>query len=148
MKFFLLLTILLTSSLSFAAAGDRGIGALIGNPVGLSGKFWLSEDHAVDGGLALSLGEHSNLSLHSDFLLHNFSAFYLNDDIPLDFFYGLGGRMEFADEIEFGARFPLGLVHMMKDHNADVFAEIAPILDFLGRTGIELHFGVGARYYF
>lgn len=148
MKYFFLLLLLLTSQLTFAAAGERALGALIGNPVGVSGKFWLNDDHAVDGAFALSLGEHSNISLHSDYLFHNFSAFYFNDEVPLDFYYGIGGRMEFADEIELGVRIPLGLVHMMKEQSADVFAEIAPILDFLGRTGIELHFGVGARYYF
>jgi hypothetical protein len=138
----------LLSFATFAAEGDKGIGLILGNPTGLSGKYWLSESHAVDGGLAWSFGKHSNLSLHSDYLLHNQEAFFFNDTVPLDLFYGIGARMEFDDDIELGVRIPVGLVHNLKQDSADVFAEIAPILDFVSRTGLELHFAVGGRYYF
>ena len=138
----------LISLSAFAAEGDKGIGILLGNPVGVTGKYWLPDNHAIDAGLGMSWGRHSNLSFHSDYLLQNDAAFYYNDTVALDFYYGLGARMEFADEIELGARIPLGLVHKYEDSAADMFAEIAPIIDFLGRTGLELHFGFGARYYF
>jgi hypothetical protein len=56
--------------------------------------------------------------------------------------------MEFADDIEVGVRLPVGLAHKVEGGSADVFAEIAPIVDFISRTGIELHWLFGARYYF
>ena len=67
------LFILLCSLPVFAnSEGDLGIGAMIGNPVGVSAKYWLGGTKAVDGGLGFSIGSsHTNLSLHSDFLLHN-----------------------------------------------------------------------------
>lgn len=148
MRFVLAIFLLLLTTHTFAQAGQMGVGVMLGNPTGINGKYWLDEERAVDGGLGLSLGPSTNASLHSDFLLHNFSAFYLNETVPLDFYYGIGGRLEFADEIELGVRIPIGLVNQMKEKNADVFAEIAPILDFVGRTGIELHFAAGGRYYF
>lgn len=148
MKFLSTLVLLLTTSTLLAASGDMGIGFMLGNPTGLNGKYWLNDQHAVDGGLALSLGKHTNLSLHSDYLLHNDAAFYLNDVYPLDLYYGLGGRMEFGDDLEIGVRIPVGLAHRMNEKNADIFAEIAPIIDFIGRTGVEMHFGIGGRYYF
>jgi hypothetical protein len=144
--FIFALTFLSLSAL--AAQGDMGVGVLIGNPVGVSGKYWLEGGHAVDAGAGLAWGSHSNMSVHSDYLLQNDAAFYYNDTIPLDLYYGLGGRMAFADEIELGLRIPVGLVHRFENDSSDMFAEVAPIVDFVGRTGIELNFGFGARYYF
>lgn len=143
------LVVLITLFLAQAAFAQKtGVGVSLGNPTGLNGKYWLSGDRAVDAGLAMSLGEHSNVSIHSDYLLHNEAAFYLNDVHPLDLYYGIGGRMEFADEIELGVRIPIGLVHKIENGSADMFAEIAPIVDFVGRTGVELHWLFGGRYYF
>lgn len=130
-----------------AAQNELGIGAMLGNPTGLNAKYWLDENVAIDGGLALSWGKHSDLSLHSDYLMHNKGAFFLNEVHPLDLYYGLGGRMEFADDLELGVRVPVGLAHRLVEQPADVFAEIAPIVDFIGTTGVEIHFAVGGRYY-
>ena len=129
-------------------ANKMGVGLSLGNPTGLNGKYWLDSNKAVDGGLAFSLGKHSNFSLHSDYLIHNDGAFYLNDVHPLDLYFGIGGRMEFADDIEIGVRVPVGLAHKFEQESADVFAEVAPIVDFISKTGLELHILFGARYYF
>lgn len=130
------------------AAEQLGVGLMIGNPTGLNGKYWLGGNRAVDAGFAWSLGKHSDLSIHSDYLLHNEGAFYLNDVHKLDLYYGIGGRMEFADDIELGVRVPVGLANKLENGKADVFGEIAPIVDFFGKTGLEMHFAVGGRYYF
>jgi hypothetical protein len=148
MKTLVLIILTLLSTTVFAAGRDLGLGVMLGNPTGLNGKYWLGNNRAVDGGLAYSFGRHTDLSIHSDYLLHNDSAFYLNDTHPLDLYYGIGGRMEFADDIEIGVRIPVGLVHKMNDGEADIFGEIAPIVDLFTKTGLEIHFAIGARYYF
>lgn len=137
---------MLTSS--FAVAQEMGLGVMLGNPTGLNGKYWLGDGKAVDGGLAYSLGKHSDLSIHSDYLLHKDAAFYFNDTHPLDLYYGVGGRLEFADDIELGIRVPVGLAHRFSEQSADMFAEVAPIVDLFAKTGLEIHIAVGARYYF
>lgn len=131
-----------------AWANRKGVGISIGNPTGLNGKYWLDNKTAIDGGFAYSFGKHSNLSLHSDYLLHKEGAFFLNDIHPLDLYYGIGGRMEFADDIEIGVRVPVGLAHTVENGSADMFAEVAPIVDLLTKTGLEIHLLFGARYYF
>lgn len=150
MKNLLTCLLLFVTATSTCLAHDRelGIGLMLGNPTGLNGKFWLNDEHAIDGGLGVSLGKHNDFTMHSDYLFHSFSAFYLNDTVPLDLYYGVGARMEFADDIELGLRVPVGLAHVIKESNSDVFAEVAPILDFAGRTGVELHIAVGGRYYY
>lgn len=148
MKFLILLSFVFMTNSLMAAQNELGLGAMLGNPTGLNGKYWLSDDVAVDGGLALSWGKHSDVSIHSDYLLHNMGAFFFDEVHPLDLYYGIGGRMEFGDDLELGVRVPVGLAHRFTDQPADIFAEIAPILDFIGRTGVEVHFAVGGRYYF
>jgi hypothetical protein len=143
----LLMIFILMTSTAFAAPKELGLGVMLGNPTGLNGKYWLDQEKAVDGGLAWSFGKHTNFSMHSDYLIHKKGALYYNDIHPLDLFFGVGGRMEFADDVELGARFPVGLAHKFEDQRADIFAEIAPILDLISTTGLELHFAIGARYY-
>jgi hypothetical protein len=143
------ITLIVVLLFSFPAfASKLGLGISLGNPTGLNGKYWLNEGRAVDAGVGWSIGRNSNFSLYSDYLLHQKSALYLNDTRPLDFYYGIGGRMEFADDIELGVRLPIGIAHELDDQAADIFAELAPIVDFLGRTGIEAHILFGARYFF
>jgi len=128
-------------------ANKRGVGITLGNPTGLNGKYWLDEKKAIDASLGVSLGVHSDFSMHSNYLFHQKDAFYFNDVHPLDLYFGLGGRMEFADDIELGIRLPVGLVHEFKEENADLFFETAPIVEIFTKKGIELHLLFGARYY-
>ncbi len=79
-----------------------GLGISIGNPTGLNGKRWPSSTRAVDGGLAWPIGKNRNLNIHSDYLLHEKGKFLFNEVHPLDLYYGIGARMEFADDIELG----------------------------------------------
>jgi hypothetical protein len=148
LKNILTVLILLTTFNVWAYTKQKSIGFMVGNPTGLNGKYWLSNDRAVDAAFGVSLGKHTEVSMHSDYLFHKKSAFYFKDEYPLDFYYGLGGRMEFADSIELGARVPAGLSHYIHDETADIFAEVAPILDLVGKFGLELHLAVGGRYYF
>ena len=147
MRSLLLTGILLFGPAAFAA-GETGIGAMVGNPTGLNVKHWLSEKNAVDGGVAMSFGKKSNFSLHSDYLFHSEGALIFQDKHSLDLYYGIGGRMEFDDDIELGVRLPVGVAHRLENNEADVFGEIAPVVDFVGRAGLEVHLAVGARYYF
>lgn len=139
---------LLNFNLHAANPGDKALGMMLGNPSGINGKYWLEDNHAVDAGLGISPGQKSAISLHADYLLHKEAAFYFNDTYALDFYYGAGGRMEFGDDIELGLRVPVGVVHNLSDQPADIFVELAPILDFISRFGLELHVLAGGRYYF
>jgi hypothetical protein len=148
MKFVLTFLLMVLSTTVTAAPNKLGVGAMIGNPTGLNGKYWLEGNRAVDGGLAFSFTKGAYLGIHSDYLIHNDAAFYFNDVYPLDLYYGIGGRMLFGDGLDLGIRVPVGVAHQFKQQPADVFAEIAPIVDFISRTGFDLHFAIGARLYF
>jgi len=147
MKKLLLLLIVLISNLSFAA-NEKAIGFLLGNPTGLSGKYWLGDNKAIDAGLGFSFGKNNPLTLHSNYLFHKPESLYVNDEYPLDLYYGLGARMKFSDDINLGVRFPLGVVYRVEKQNAEIFTELAPVLDLFSEFGLDLNLGLGARYYF
>jgi hypothetical protein len=133
---------------AWGEANRTGVGVILGNPTGIAAKRWLDKGHAVDGAAGFSWGKHTDFSIHSNYLLQSEGALYFNDTHPLDLYYGLGGRMEFADDIELGLRVPVGLARRFDGGASDIFVELAPVIDLIGRTGLELHFGFGARYYF
>ncbi len=147
MKAIVLLALIVFSS-SAVAQAKTGLGVMLGNPTGINGKYWLSETKAVDGGMAFSMGSKTRFQLHSDYLFHSNGELIFQDNHPLDLYYGIGGRMEFDDDIELGIRLPVGLAHKMENERADIFGEIAPIIDFIGRFGLELSLAIGARLYF
>ena len=146
MKHLMMLVLLFVSTGAFAQ--DRlGVGAMLGNPTGVNLKYWLGEDTAVDGGAGFSFGKHTDFNLHSDYLFHNKAALYLNEVNPLDVYFGIGARMEFSDDIELGVRVPVGVAHSFDHGKADTFIEVAPVLDFLTVTGVELGVALGGRFY-
>src|SRR5260221_10518901 len=88
------------------SAQDLGIGTELGQPTGVTAKYWLSSTLAVDG--AMGYHFNSNFDMHSDVLWHSFSSFDVSNG-RLPFYVGLGGRVLFGDDSQFGARLPIGV---------------------------------------
>jgi hypothetical protein len=64
--------VLVPQSKAQTSNGDFGLGFILGEPTGLSGKLFLGESRALDFGAAWSFGNNSNLHLHADYLIHRF----------------------------------------------------------------------------
>lgn len=125
-------------------SGKFGIGAMLGEPTGVSVKSWLSNNTAFDVGAAWSLaGRNEALHMHSDFLLH--SWFERNEQQA--FYYGLGGRIIFADDAQAGVRVPIGLNYVFETIPFDLFIEAVPILDLTPEVEFAGNGAVGIRYY-
>lgn len=125
-----------------------GLGVTLGAPTGFSGKYWVSDENAVDFGLAYSFVETSNaLSIHADYLYHESRWFPRFD--RLDFYYGFGARIRSnKDQTSLGIRGVAGLALMLKDTPVDIFVEIAPVFKLIPSTALNLEAAIGARYYF
>lgn len=134
--------------MAIAQVTDKSVGILIGNPVAYSMKFMKSPTTAIDGAAGVSIGRKTELSIHSDYLFFVSEELFIQDFGPLDFYYGIGGRMEFSDTIQLGPRLPFGLQYQMEEKHAEFIAELAPIVDLLGTFGVEISFLLGARYHF
>jgi hypothetical protein len=125
------------------------IGAIFGEPTGLSLKYWLSDTMAVDGGLGWSFDDETDVHVHSDVLWHNFEWLPVSEG-SLAVYFGVGARAKFRDNRDdlFGIRFPIGLNYLFRDVPVSVFAEVAPVLDLAPSTRGALTAGIGARYRF
>lgn len=150
---FALAIVISTTLLSFEAkaqadtdvGGNFGIGLMLGEPTGASIKIWNNDRTAFNFGVAWSLsGREEAIHLHADYLLHS----WFDDIDQLAFYYGLGGRIIFANDATAGIRVPLGLNLVFENIALDLFLEAAPILDFSPETELAGNGAVGIRYYF
>ena len=138
---------LLAGTCAQAQQAGFGVGAILGEPLGASFKSWLGENTAIDGGVAYSNWDGDGLQLHADYLWHRFEVFNAGSGrLPL--YYGLGGRVKFADDTHVGIRGPVGVSYMLDNAPVDVFAEVAPILDFTPNWRVGWNAAIGARYWF
>lgn len=134
-------------SLSLFARNNFGLGAIVGEPTGVSAKLWLNNERAIDAGLSFSFGERSDFSFHADYLWHRSDQFEVEQGRLL-FYYGVGARIKTADNFRLGVRVPAGLNYIFATAPLDIFLEIAPILDIATRTEFRLTGALGARYFF
>jgi hypothetical protein len=139
----------------FAQAGQGPllVGGVLGDPTGISGKYDLGQNIAIDGALSYSLGARSGAQLHSDYLKIQPNAVDAGDT-ELDLYYGIGFRIvtlssgDNKGKLSVGPRVPVGLKHEIKDPSVEFFGEVAFILDLAPSTAADLDIGVGARYRF
>ncbi|MEJ2720747.1 MAG: hypothetical protein P8181_06345 [bacterium] len=132
---------------SAAAQGTFGLGIVVGEPTGVSGKLWLSGRSAVDMAAAWSFRDEAALTLQADYLLHNFDLIDVEKG-QLPVYFGVGGRVKFENESKAGVRIPVGLAYIFEDVPLDAFFEIAPILDLVPDTDFAVNAAVGIRFFF
>ena len=150
--------VLLAASLARSAAvpalgqtRGTGFGIIIGEPTGISAKHFLTRDTALDVGVAWSLVKDSHFHLHADYLFHNFSILAREFDVSegeLPLYYGIGGRVRFDDDARGGLRLVAGVSYHFEDAPLDVFLEIAPIMDLVPKTELDINVGFGIRFWF
>ena len=129
-----------------AEHGSKAIGVMIGEPTGISFKYWNSSSRAFDLGLAWSFRQSDAMSLHGDYLWHSWLGV---DEGKMAFHYGIGARAYFTEaESGVGARIPLGLSYLFDEAPIELFFEIAPVIDVIPATDADGSGGIGARFYF
>ena len=139
--------------------GAFGLGLIVGDPSGVSGKLYFTDDTAVDFALGVGVVE-GGLTAHSDYLWHPFVV--INEDkFVMPLYAGPGLRVldrnnEGDDDFLLGIRGVTGLLFDFREIPLDVFVEFALVLDFVVSDGgdnngtVELNISpaLGARYYF
>jgi len=149
-----------SASAQEAAAGQKGVlgaGLIVGEPTGVSGKYYLTDDRAIDaavGGAVVGRG----IQVHGDFLWHPW-VLEQKESFALPVYLGVGGRIlnhdggggDDEDHVRLGVRAPVGILFDFTRIPLDVFAEVAGVLDYRTRGdafGFDINGGIGARYYF
>ena len=139
--------LVLFSSLNYSQDKEIGAGIIVGEPTGLSFKYWLTEKTALDAGLAWSFVDENAFQIQADYLIHNFNLIKVSKG-KLPFYFGIGGRLKFSTDVILGVRVPLGLAYLFSDEPIDIFLEIVPILDLLPKTDFTISAAIGGRYFF
>ena len=143
--------------------GVFGLGAILGEPTGISAKLYLNDDTAI----AVALGHAfagRGLQVHGDFLWHPWilSASDPSRSFVLPAYVGVGARIlrhdrtqDRPNDTHLGARLVVGVMFDFVRLPIDVFAEIAGVLDYRTRGGddhngiaLDVNGGAGVRYYF
>ena len=123
--------------------GALGVGAGLGQPLGVTGKFWFSSLSAVDAMMGYHVDD--NFDVHADYLLHAYPFTGVpNGKLPL--YVGLGGRILAGDDTQFGLRIPLGLSYLCERTPIELFAEVAPVIRLNGISA-SVDGMVGIRLY-
>lgn len=133
-----------------SSAGKLGVGLIVGEPTGISAKYWLNDTLALDGAVGWSSHDHTDLYLHSDVLWHNFDLLPVSRG-SLPVYFGVGGLVRFRDDNrdnDVGVRVPVGVSYLFDTAPIDVFAEIAPAVDVAPSVRGEITGGVGIHYWF
>ncbi len=149
MKRSLLIALTLALLASAAPAQDRGfgLGVILGEPTGLSGKYWTSSNNAIDGGLAWSFRHAGFFHIHADYLWH----FPLRTETAerFTFYTGVGGRLGVdSHEALFGVRVVGGFAFWPRGTPLDIFVEVAPVVDLAPATELSANGGIGIRFFF
>jgi len=141
--------LLIFANISKAQDKGFGLGIMIGEPTGLSAKYWTSNTNAFDFGLAYSfVQKFSAVSIHADYLYHDFNV--IKSDYRLPVYYGFGARIRFVNNSDnaLGARGVVGIAWLNHKLPLDVFFEVVPVFNLIPSTSLNLDIALGARYYF
>lgn len=130
-----------------AQAERYGIGMMVGEPTGVSGKLWMNGNTAFDAGVAWSFSGENALNMQLDYVFHNFSIFDL-DNGTLGLYFGFGGRVKFDKDNTMGLRIPVGLDYIFESIPLDAFFEVVPLMDVIPDTEFNPQAALGVRYFF
>lgn len=128
-------------------SGDVSAGIILGEPTGLTAKWWSSNTQAYDLAIAWSTGRNDRFHIHGDYLIHRPDIITV-DQGTLPLYYGVGARMGFAKEVDLGMRIPLGIAYHFDTHPVEVFFEIVPVFNLIPSTAFDANGGFGVRYSF
>lgn len=146
-KYVLVLLVLIFISNINAQSSGIGVGLIVGEPTGISGKYWTGSTIAFDAGLAWSFIDENAFQIHADYIFHNMRLITISDG-KLPFYYGIGARLKTATDVQLGVRVPLGLAYLFQNVPIDIFIEVVPILDLIPKTDFQISIALGARYFF
>jgi hypothetical protein len=143
----LVLAVLLGAAPAAAAEIPKfGVGPVLGVPFGVTAKYWLDSQYAVQSHIGVSDGD---LTADADFLM-NFNKILprkiAGARMPL--YAGLGLKFKAESDTFVGIRFVGGVSMFHSTKPIEFFAEVAPVLRFVPSEGGTFDGAVGVRRYF
>ena len=125
--------------------GQMALGVILGDPSGISLKYWMGSNNAIDAGLAWSFQGADAIGLHADYLWHKWLDV---EKGSLALYYGVGAKTWIGDDFGLGVRIPVGLNYLFAEAPLDLFVEVVPALNVIPSTDFNGNGGLGVRFYF
>ncbi len=124
--------------------GKWGVGLILGDPSGLTLKYWQNEDRAFDFSIGSQLGD-GGLGINADYLFH-LRPFQEAPEAPVYVGGGLflGGS---SSSFSTGARAVFGITYLFEDP-FDIFFELAPKFYVAPALEFSMSLSIGGRIYF
>jgi hypothetical protein len=155
------LVILLVLPLIFPVAplraqGRFGFGLVIGEPTGLTWKYRMSHENAIDGVVGFSPAD--RFRIHADYLWSSHPFV----DASFSLHYGAGAALGFASstyfpsrdgyfvrtvDLGFAARVPVGIDYAIPRSPVELYFELAPLVILSPSAGVGIDAGIGVRVY-
>lgn len=145
---FIVSALILAGNPSFAQKSKVHAGVVIGNPTGLTVKYWLSSINALEGTASWNTAKQENsLHLNITYLFHSFNYLDIRNN-PVALFYGIGGKMITNKELALGIRGVAGTAYYFSSFPVDISLELAPVFYVAPSSTVDLDAGLGIRYHF
>ncbi|MFW5774875.1 MAG: hypothetical protein ACOCW2_01180 [Chitinivibrionales bacterium] len=119
------------------------VGVILGEPLGISAKWWHSPVRAWDLAAAWSFTEDGLFEIHSDYLFHLIYPGLDSGELPI--YTGLGVSLRIGNEWFIGPRLPVGVEYIFERLPFAAFAEVVPQWQLLPDYKFVLSGGIGFR---
>lgn len=126
-----------------------GVGLIVGEPTGISVKYWMNKTEAFHFSLGYAAFEGKAIGLNADYLFHKYGLRLFDSDEKFLLFYGFGGRLRIIrdNDDSFGARGIIGISWLDKSGRLEVFAETAPGFILIPKTKLCIDAALGFNIY-
>lgn len=136
--------------LSLNANSQKGrfaLGTVLGNPTGISAKYWTGKITAIDVSLGYYFSGRDHPYLNTDFLFHFWSIEKEEDLVKV--YFGAGAGMGFISDLSISIRTPGGAALYLANAPLEIFFEIVPSLQLIGpgNTSFQLGGYIGTRWF-
>lgn len=135
-----------------AQGGNIGIGLVGEDPSGLTLKYRMSSQQALDFRLGISFLDDGAFEFQVNYLV---SPFLLTSGsgFNLPFYVGIGGEIFFFDRgrndfLALLGRVPIGVAMELTSVPIDIFLEVAPKLLIIPGLAVDIDGAIGIRYFF
>ncbi len=149
-KFFIILLMVFLANNVFAIERNRfGIGVIAGEPTGITAKYMLDDESAIDAGIGWETSGDNEFHIYGDYLYHMYDLIKVpHGKLPL--YFGVGARFIDRDKKDdkFGVRIPVGIEYLFETVSLGAFLELVPVLELTPDTDFEVEGVIGIRFFF
>jgi len=131
---------------TFILLSDLGLGLMLGDPSGISGKLWDNhKSQAIEAGISWSIIDDSLFIIggwNKTLWKTSQSGFSLN------LYPGIGAFLGIRNHFSIGPNIPLGADFILRNIPINISLEVSPGLSVIPKTSFKLFGFLGIRYVF